>query len=113
MNFGGVIGFALLEWITEHLLVLGVFGVGVGVVYKVHPGAGLSLAGAAALNLLSTVLWRDLVRVGASGGNYEAGMILALIIQTGLGYLTGALVIIAMVALARALGQAQGASRHR
>jgi hypothetical protein len=116
MNLGGVIGFAFLGWITtllQFLMALGVLGVGVGVVYKVHPGAGLSLAGAAALNLLGSLLWQALVRVGASGGNYEAVIILASIIQTGLGFLTGVLVIVAMVALARALGQGQGRGTYR
>lgn len=116
MSFGSSIGFMLIGWLTaalQVLLALGVLGVGLGVVYKVHPTAGLSLAGAAALHLLGTLVWRVLVGVGGSAGNFEAVLMLASIIQAGLALMTGALVIVAMVSLARALGQPQGPGHYR
>jgi len=114
---GDALGLAFLGLITtalQILLALGVLGIGMGVVYKAHPGAGLSLAGAAALNLLGTLLWRVLLGFGAgSRGDIEMVMMLASIIQAGLSLMTAVLVIVAMVLLARALGPAPRGDTYR
>ncbi len=116
MSFGSSIGFMLVGWLVTALqvvLALGVLGLALGVVYKAHPAAGMSLAGAAALSLLGNLLFRVFMGLASSVGDIEMVLMLASVIQTGLALLSGALVIVAMVALARALGPSPGPGHYR
>ncbi|UQA61110.1 hypothetical protein [Polyangium aurulentum] len=114
---GEALGIAFLGWITtglQFVLALAVLGIGVGVVYKAHPVAGLSLAGAAALSLLGSLFWQVFLGVGArSIGDIEMVVMIASIIQAGLSIMTGVLVIVAMMLLSRALGRAPRGDTYR